>query len=193
MKNRQSVPQQLRTRHFCTDKIDRIEDLNLNTISREDLIEQYGTGVSIPHGAGRAKTYTYRSGVQTKAGDLKLSVWTAAAQYVVQRDGLEAEIEHLREFFTQFGYRVGRTQEEKVREILSSCISGLYQNPQWVGYVPYNQKYHPEVLKEAHLVCVTLECCREPCLVTEEQIAGSSDGKVACPICGCFSNFDQMK
>ena len=192
MKDRRAAAEYRQKRHSCADKVDRVEDLDLDAISREDLIWQHGTGVSVSHGTGRAKTYTYRSGVQTKAGNLELSVWTAAARYVVKRDGLEAEAGHLREFFTQHGYRIGRTSGAREREVLCCCISGLYQNPQWVGFVPYNQRYHPEALKKAHLVRMISVCCQTPGFVTEEQIAGSCDGKVACPVCGCFSNYKRL-
>ena len=88
MKDRRAASEYRQKRHSCADKVDRVEDLDLDAISREDLIWQHGTGVSVSHGTGRAKTYTYRSGVQTKAGNLELSVWTAAARYVVKLDGL---------------------------------------------------------------------------------------------------------
>ena len=47
MKNRQSVLEQRQVRHFCTDRIDRVEVLYLNAISWENLIWQHGTRASV--------------------------------------------------------------------------------------------------------------------------------------------------
>ena len=84
MKDRRAASEYRQKRHSCADKVDRVEDLDLDAISREDLIWQHGTGVSVSHGTGRAKTYTYRSGVQTQAtwsflcGPPPLGMWSNA-------------------------------------------------------------------------------------------------------------------
>lgn len=192
MKDEQAPPSPRGSRPSPTTYIDRIQDLDLASITRNDLVQQFETGRAIAHGTGREKTYTYRHGVQTRLGDLERSVWIAAAEHVIKRDGLTEEAEHLQEFFGGSKSASKWMLKSKSSVILDYCISGLYQNPACVGFVPYNMLYHPETLEKAHLVRVSSECCREPGYVTEEQITRSCDGRVACPICGRASNYKRL-
>lgn len=90
-----------RYRNFRVRRVDSIHEIDLDTVTAEDLIWQYGTGVAVTQGEGRYKTHSYRNGVQTDIGDLELSVWITAAEYVVKRDGLVEEAAHLQEFITR--------------------------------------------------------------------------------------------
>lgn len=74
--------------------IDRLEEINLETLKAEDLKWQFGTGQAISAGWGRGKP-SYRHGVQTPIGDIELSVWIRAAEYVVERDGLQEEVKRM--------------------------------------------------------------------------------------------------
>lgn len=178
-----------RYRNFRVRRIDSLHEIDLDTVTAENLIWQYGTGIAVVQGEGRYKTHSYRSGVQTEIGDLELSVWIAAAEYVVKRDGLEEEAAHLQEFIHMKSSRYGFTWENPHMHALEHCIRSTYKNPAWVSFIPYNRKYHPEILASAHLVRVIMECCQKPGEVTEEQIAQSFDGRVCCPLCGRFSTY----
>lgn len=173
-------------------RIDSIAMINLSLVTTDDLQWKYETGSSIASGTGKQKTYSYRNGVETPIGDIEFSVWCAAAEYVIKRDGLQEEQEHLQEFFSR-----SRSQDKcqslspKVLA-LRFCIHGLYKAPEWVSFVPYSRKYHPEVLKSAHLVSVITECCQIPGDVTEEQIARSYGGTVCCPVCGRWSPYKRI-
>lgn len=181
-----------RYRNFRVRRIDRIEEIDLDTVTAENLIWHYKTGVDVTQGEGRRKTYAYRNGVQTEIGDLELSVWIAAAEYVVKRDGLEEEAAHLQEFITRksSGYSFARRNPRM--HALAYCMRSIYKNPAWVSFIPYNREYHPEVLVSAHLVWIITECCQKPGEVTEEWIAQSYDGRVCCPFCGRFSNYRRV-
>ncbi|MCI9350159.1 MAG: hypothetical protein HFF83_13220 [Oscillibacter sp.] len=178
-----------RYRNFRVRRIDSIHEIDLDTVTAEDLIWQYGTGVDVTRGEGRYKTHSYCNGVQTDIGDLELSVWIAAAEYVVKRDGLEEEAAHLQEFITRKTSRYGFAWRNPRMHALEHCIRSTCKNPAWASFIPYNQKYHPEVLASARLVRIITECCQKPGEVTEEQIAQSFDGRVCCPICGRFSAY----
>lgn len=120
-------------------RIDSIAMINLSLVATEDLQWKYETGSSIASGTGKQKTYSYRNGVETPIGDIEFSVWCAAAEYVIKRDGLQEEQEHLQEFFSR-----SRSQDKcqslspKVLA-LRFCIHGLYKDPEWVSFVPYNR------------------------------------------------------
>lgn len=61
--------------------------------TREDLRVMHFTGRSTSHGYGRDKTTTYRSGVQTKAGDLEESEWLKEAEALVARENGETVLD----------------------------------------------------------------------------------------------------
>lgn len=173
---------------YRAHRIDQLQEIDLATVKAEDLVRHYGTGIAITHGTGRQKTHSYRNGIQTDIGDLELSVWIAAVEYVIQRDGLEEELSHLMEFENCNGK--DRSQKSSAKQdCLCACISGLYKNPEWAAFVAYNRRYHPEVLERAHLVCIIPECCQMPGDTTAEQIARSYNGTVCCPFCGRFSKY----
>ena len=179
-------------RNFHVRRIDSIHEIDLDTVTAENLIWRYGTGVAVTRGEGRYKTHSYRNGVQTEIGDLELSVWIAAAEYVVKRDGLEEEAAHLQEFITRESSGYGFAWRNPRMHALEYCICSTYKDPAWVSFIPYNREYHPEVLASAHLVQVITECCQKPGEVTEERIAQSFDGRVCCPFCGRFSNYRRV-
>lgn len=176
-------------RNFYVRRIDSLHEIDLDTVTAEDLIWRYGTGIAVTRGEGRYKTHSYRNGVQTEIGDLELSVWIAAAEYVVKRDGLEEEAAHLQEFITRKTSRYGFAWRNPSIRALEHCIRSTCKNPALVSFIPYNREYHPGVLASAHIVRVITECCQKPGEVTEEQIAQSYDGRVCCPICGRFSAY----
>lgn len=126
-------------RRIC---IDRLEQLDLSTLKAGDLKWQYGTGRAKSTGYGRDKKYTYRHGVQTPIGDIELSVWVQAAEYVVKRDGFQEEVERLMPYMAYCGNRT-----EAYHHALTACLSRLYCNIEWVCFIAYNEKYHPELLE----------------------------------------------
>ncbi len=181
-----------RYRNFRVRRIDSIHEIDLDTVTTEDLIWQYGTGIAVTQGEGRYKTHSYRNGVQTDIGDLELSVWVAAAEYVVKRDCLEEEATHLQTFASRHCKWLRKNSHEERIAALQNCMRSLYRNPEWVSFVPYNQEYHPEVLESVHLVRIIAECCQASGDVTEEQIALSYDGTICCPVCGRFSAYKRL-
>lgn len=66
-----------------------------NSYTREDLRVMHYTGRSTSHGYGRDKITSYRSGVQTKAGDLEEHEWLKEAEALVAREGGAAELASL--------------------------------------------------------------------------------------------------
>lgn len=168
--------------------IERIEQLELPNLTAADLKVRVLTGRAIDIGNGRGKKKLYRSGVQTAIGDIEISAWIQAAEYIVDRDGLKDELEHLRPFalYTPNADKSIR-QMEYVRH-LDMCLSELYRNPAWVHFVPYSRKYHPEFLDAVPVVRIITGCCKELCTIPEAQI--KPEAKTApCPICGRWSSF----
>src|SRR5699024_12113715 len=55
------------------------------------------------------------------------------------------------------------------REALQLHTSRIFDNPQWVGYLPFNKRYRPEIWDAANIVFVRMKCCPKPGAVTQEQ------------------------
>lgn len=56
-------------------------------LAAEDLAVMHYTGRSITKGYGRDKTSTYRTGIQTKLGDIEQGQWQALMRDIIRRNG----------------------------------------------------------------------------------------------------------
>lgn len=127
--------------------------------------------------------------VKTRIGEIEGSVWYQAAEQLIREKG---ELEIL-DALTQWGMEHNYWKEPAVavrKEALHLHVDRIFDNPRWVDFVPFNRRYRPEVLEQAHLVTVINACCGQPGEVTQEQIDGAYGGTIACPCCGKWSHFD---
>lgn len=170
------------------ERIDSLEQLKLAHLKPEDLTWIYSTGQGQTTGSGRNKQHSYRQGIQTPVGDIKLSVWIKAAEYIVERDGLQEELEHLRPYAINYGSGSILSRQVSHASLLNMCLSALYRNPAWVSFVPYNRQYHPELLNTTPIVEVVMDCCQIRCEVPTVQIH-TEDRSVHCPVCGRWTSF----
>ncbi len=167
--------------------IDQLEQLDLPHLRAGDLRWMYSTGKGQITGSGRDKRHTYRTGIQTPIGDIELSVWIKAAEYIVERDGLHEELERLRTFVTGFGRSLYSKQMSHAVH-LDMCLSEIYRSPLWVSFVPYNEQYHPELLLSTPMVEITMNCCKTVCTVPRAQI-NKENQTAHCPTCGWWASF----
>ena len=167
--------------------IDRIEQLDLPHLKADDLKWMYSTGHGITIGSGRDKKHFYRRGIQTPIGDIELSVWIKAAEYVVERDGLQEELEHLCPLIVTFGNSLYAKQLSYANQ-LAMCLSEIYRNPAWVCFVPYNEQHHPELLRSTPMIKIMMDCCNVVCSIPEVQLH-KEDQTAHCPVCGRWASF----
>jgi len=173
--------------------INKLEQIDLQSLAAEDIRWLTATGVSISHGSGPGKTYTYRSGVLTPIGDIELSVWISAAEHLIRRDGLEEEVEHLRiHLKKQHPDNVFQTRTDYA-QLLDVCLCGLHRDPKWVGFVDYNRQYHPDVLEKTPMARVFMECCKKVAEIPEVQVKSARSGMVSCPFCTRFEAFQNVQ
>lgn len=167
--------------------IDRIEQLDLPHLKADDLKWMYSTGRNLITGSGRDRKHSYRSGVQTPIGDIELSVWIGAAEYIIERDGLQEELEHLCPFIVSFGSSPYAKQLSHANH-LAMCLSEIYRNPAWVYFVSYNEQHHPELLRNTPMVKVMMDCCNVVCSIPKAQLH-KEDQTAHCPVCGRWASF----
>lgn len=174
-------------------RIDKIDQLDLQTLPVADLHWLTGTGVSMSSGSGPGKTYTYRSGVLTPVGDIELSVWITAAEHLIHREGLEEDLEHLRIHLRKQHPDNTFKKQSDYAQLLDVCLSGLHRDPKWVGFVSYNRLYHPEVLEKTPMARVFMECCKKIAEIPEAQVKSARSGMVSCPYCTRFAAFQDAQ
>ena len=159
----------------------------------ECLRIHYFTGKPVSKGVGRGKSYDYIESAWTDAGEIELSKWKEQARQLISQYHEECLQEDLLEWEKNHNYT--NSNESKLElDSLDLHISRMFDNPLWVDYVPFNQKYRPTVLDEAHLIWVKTACCEEPGLTTKEQVeaARGNEGSrtTHCPCCGRWSAFE---
>ncbi len=161
----------------------------LDSITFDEIRWQHGIFRCNSIGSGRDKKHYVWNGVQTKLGEFEESAWYKLAEALIQRDHEEGLYEQLLEWETEHNY-AGYSKKELREEALHIHSMRIFDNPEWVDFVPFNRRYRPEALASAHLVTVVCECCNVPSEVTQEQINRSCNGTVCCPHCGRWALFE---
>lgn len=115
-------------------KIDKITDLDLDTITLEELAIKFHTGHAyIKSQNGRHKEFGYRMGVMTPLGDIEQSVWVEAVERVIKKIG-EWDLQlKLREWYKKDLF----AQKDNLCALEAHSIR-LYQDPKWVDYRKFN-------------------------------------------------------
>lgn len=173
------------------DRINSLTGIDLKTVTAEDLHWKYGTHSSESKGKGRDKVTTSRSGVQTPIGDIEISVWVEAAKAVIHRDGLDVELEHMTGYYLKDKSPAFPNKMLEYRA-LRAVLDGLFKDQAWVGFIEYNEKYHPDLLAAASLVEVYTDCCGAPCTFTKAWLE-RGDKYATCPQCGEWGTIRRTK
>lgn len=161
---------------------------DLSTITFEDIQWQYGVFRCNSTGAGRDKKYFPWRGAKTKLGEIEERNWCRLAEAAIEHAGETDLLKQLIQWCSEHNF-TGASAAEIRREALQLHTSRIFDNPQWVGYLPFNKRYRPEIWDAANIVFVRMECCPEPGAVTQEQIDRSYMGQIACPHCGRWNTF----
>ena len=98
--------------------------------------------------------------------------------------------EQLLEWVSEHNYCCDRGTK-LLQESLELHVSRIFDNPEWVGFVSFNQKYRPDILSQTELIWIETVCCKKAGLTTAAQVKGAKtrEGRLCCPICGRFSEF----
>ena len=154
----------------------------------EDIRWQYGVFRCNSTGAGRNKKYTPWRAVKTKLGEIEECDWCKLVEDVIERENEVPLMNALIQWCNEHNY-VSASVSEMRKEALQLHASRIFDNPQWIGFIPFNAKYRPEILNTANIVFVRMTCCPEAGAVTQEQIDRACSGQISCPHCGRWNSF----
>lgn len=161
-------------------------------ITFENLEYKYGTGRAYTiSGTGRDRVTGYRAGVQTKLGDIEISEWMDLIRGLIERSGEQKLNAALVEWLTEHNYC--RASKSKItQKALELHSMRIFDNPSWVDFLPFNERYRPEALVGVEMVDVLPVCCEKWGRVTKRQVENgrrASGSRVSCPICGRFTEY----
>ena len=167
-------------------------EIKPENITFENLRYQYGTGRAYTiSGTGRDRVTGYRVGVQTKLGDIEISNWMDLMQKLIEKSGEQDLHAALIEWLSEHNYRkVGKS--EIAREAMELHSGRIFDNEEWVDFLPFNRRYRPEALSGVETVDVFTDCCQQRGTVTRRRLEWDRSiyGKrVSCPICGRLSEY----
>ena len=161
---------------------------DLSTITFEDIQWQYGVFRCNSTGAGRDKKYFPWRGAKTKLGEIEERNWCRLAEAAIEHARETDLLKQLIQWCSEHNF-TGASAAEIRREALQLHTSRIFDNPKWVGYLPFNKRDRPEIWDAANIVFVRMKCCPKPGAVTQEQIDRSYMGQIACPHCGRWNTF----
>lgn len=167
---------------------EHLSELKVAELSMKDIRWLGGTGRACSAGPGQSKKSAYRRGVTTPLGDIEQAVWYQAVEDIVRRDGEQQLLSQLVEWESEHNY-VHLSATEVRHEALKLISTRIFDQPRWVHYIPFNRRYRPEVLREAHIVTIISSCCQIPGEVTQEQLDNAHQNTVACPCCGRWAAY----
>ncbi len=122
---------------------------SIEELSFDDVRELHGTGRSYQVEKRRYedKGYTYRHGIQTKIGDIELSVWYELVERMIRLKGQE---ELYNQLLTWVEEEVAwcKTKEEVKDYALKLHAMQIFDDPEWVDYIPFNKRFRPKRIEE---------------------------------------------
>lgn len=173
-----------------TTEINSLNGIDTTKLTFDDIRDMYGVFRSESTGYGRNKTYTTRSGVQTKIGNIRTDIWCLLAEQLIERAGEEDIQNRLVEFVNLMPFMQKSSKSDRKLKSLQLHISRIFDEPSWVAFIPFNESFRFEALEGVEMVEVITSCCRIQGRVTRTQIR---DDFVCCPYCGRFALFQEIK
>jgi len=144
--------------------------INLETVTLEDLQYQYHAI------SGKIGRYV------TRSGGIEEKEFRRILEYIVLRDYDGWLVDSLEEYYQ---YDTSGCFAKDARwHALDAYLSGLQDNERWVGYLSFNRKYRPGLIKGRTFPIVEADCCQKPGPITQLQF---DEGRTTCPACGRFT------
>ena len=118
-------------------------------VTYDDIRLMYHTGKFIrDYGSQDKKAGKYRIGVMTKLGDIEEKDWSRFAEELVRRNSEEDLFKQLKSWYRETTPWL-RDEKDLHRYSLECFVACIYDNPDWVDYTAFNERYRPEVLQQS--------------------------------------------
>ena len=115
-------------------------------VTYDDIRLMYHTGKFIrDYGSQDKKAGKYRIGVMTKLGDIEEKDWIRYAEELVRRNSEEDLFKQLKSWYRQTTPWL-RDEKDLHRYTLECFVARIYDNPDWVDFVAFNERYRPDLL-----------------------------------------------
>ena len=112
----------------------------------DDIRLMYHTGKFIrDYGSQDKKAGKYRIGVMTKLGDIEEKDWIRYAEELVRRNSEEDLFKQLKSWYRQTTPWL-RDEKDLHRYTLECFVARIFDNPNWVDYEAFNERYRPDLL-----------------------------------------------
>ena len=168
--------------------VDKIEEVDTEHLTLADLRSHYRTGRANTRGSGRDKISTYRNGIGTNIGDVEESLWRRLVKDLINKHDEQELHQQLRAWVKENCLWL-KTEAEIELEALELHASRIFDDQEWVGFIPFNRQYRPKTLEQANIAHVTFFSCGHSGDVTQAQIDRADNQQVSCPVCGVWSEF----
>lgn len=115
-------------------------------ITYEDIRLMYHTGKFVrDYSSQDKKAGKYRIGVMTKLGDIEEKDWIRYAEELIRRNNEDALFKQLKSWYRQTTPWL-RDEKDLHRYSLECFVARIFDNPDWVDYTAFNQKYRSHLL-----------------------------------------------
>ena len=115
-------------------------------VTYDDIRLMYHTGKFIrDYGSHDKKAGRYRIGVMTKIGDIEEKVWIQYAEELIRRFDEETLFKQLKSWYKETTHWL-KDEKDLHRYSLECFVARIYDNPDWVDYAAFNQKYRPHLI-----------------------------------------------
>lgn len=182
----------MRTQSYVAPGSKTLSEKEIAALTFADIRVHHYTGQAfIKSGQGRDAVYGYRHGLKTNVGDLDPAVWLEAANSIIEREGETELLQYLIEWEQETVPYFYKTKQELVQRATEMHVARLFDNPEWVDFVRFNQRYRPEVLERVELVSIRTSCCGEA-RTTQAILDRWGTETTPCPCCGKHSPYRKV-
>lgn len=130
-----------------------------DTLTFSDLRWQYAVGRSYTEGSGINRKTTYQSGVSTPIGIIEQSQWVALVRNLIEQAGEKHLYENMLSWVKSNCAWLSNNERNAQIYALELHTDRIFDNPKWVGFLPFNEKYRPDALCRHQAEQEDSSCC----------------------------------
>ena len=176
---------------WLTTTVDRIEQLGDAELTFEKLSKKYGTFRSYSTGTDRLgrKKYRSRVGVQTDCGDIEITLWCELVRKLIDEHNEQELFNHLKVWVMNNCKWLTNKPEVEI-EAFELHARRIFDDPCWVGFVPFNEKYRPKVLEKTGFVWAVNATNPKPQRITRAKMKRDNDFSFHVHLCGKWKEIE---